>query len=391
MSVATIDIADVRRRFSSLAGDFAFFDAAGGTQVPDEVGVAIAEALRTASGNLGAPYATGDRVAEILSGAEQRSARFLGCAPHEIVLGANMSTLNFTLTRTASREFEAGDEILVSRLDHDANAAPWIEVAHDRGVVVKLIDVHDDTTLDFDDLEAQLSERTRVVAFSWAANSVGTVIDAQRACELAHRAGALAWIDAVHYAAHEPIDVAAIGADILLCSPYKFCGPHLGIAYVREEVAREWRPYKVRPAATEPLGRRFETGTQPYELLAGLNATFDYLDEIGGMAAIRDYERALAARLLDELPDRVTIYGRQDLEQRVPTFLLNVEGMAAADLTARLVSDGFGVWCHDTYYALGLYERLGYDQAVRLGIIHYNSEDEVDRLAAAISAAASGS
>src|SRR5262249_41841684 len=159
---------------------------------------------------------------------------------------------------------------------HDGNVAPWLELAEDRGLVVQLVDVNPDTTLDLQDLERKLSDRTRVVAFPWASNAIGTIVDAKAVCELAHQAGALAWIDAVHYAAHEPIDAAAVGADVLICSPYKFCGPHLGMAFVRESLADTWRPYKARPAPDAPVGRRFETGTLPYELLAGLNATFAY-------------------------------------------------------------------------------------------------------------------
>ncbi|HEX6020607.1 MAG TPA: aminotransferase class V-fold PLP-dependent enzyme, partial [Solirubrobacter sp.] len=275
------DVGAVRRRFSSLQGDFTFFDAPGGSQVPDEVGEAMARCLREASANIGAPYETSRRVAAILEGAEQRAARFLGCEPHEIVFGTNMTSLNFALSRTAGRDFRPGDEILVSSLDHDGGVAPWLELAHDRDLVVRHIELNDDTSLDFDDLQAKLSDRTRVVAFAWASNAIGTVTDARRVCELAHSVGALAWIDAVHYAAHEPIDVRAVDADVVICSPYKFCGPHLGLAYGRAEVIERWRPYKARPAPTSPLGRRFETGTQPYELLAGLNATFDYLDDIG--------------------------------------------------------------------------------------------------------------
>ena len=302
------DLGAVRRRFSSLQGDFTFYDAPGGSQVPDEVGEAMARCLREASANIGAPYETSRRVGAILEGAEQRSARFLGCEPHEIVFGTNMTSLNFALSRTAGRGFEAGDEILVSSLDHDGGVAPWLELAHDRDLVVRHVELNDDTTLDFDDLQAKLSERTRVVAFAWASNAIGTVTDARRVCELAHSVGALAWIDAVHYAAHEPIDVRAVDADVLLCSPYKFCGPHLGLAYGRAEVIERWRPYKARPAATTPLGRRFETGTQPYELLAGLNATFDYLDDIGGFDVIVPYERALGERFLAALPDAATVF-----------------------------------------------------------------------------------
>src|SRR3954468_11050274 len=303
MSTTVLNVQELRRRFTSLQGDFIFFDAPGGSQVPDEVGDAMARCLREASANLGAPYATSQRVKAILEEAEAKAARFLGCDSHEIIFGANMTSLDFSLARTAGRGFEPGDEILVSSLDHDGGVAPWLELAHDKDLVVKHVELRDDTTLDYDDLEAKLSDRTRVVAFAWASNAIGTVTDAKRVSELAHSVGALAWIDAVHYAAHEPIDVRAVDADVLICSPYKFCGPHLGMAYGRAEVIETWRPYKARPSATSPLGRRFETGTQPYELLAGLNATFDYLDDIGGFEAIAPYERGLGERFLAALPD----------------------------------------------------------------------------------------
>jgi cysteine desulfurase family protein (TIGR01976 family) len=385
----TIDSGAVRGRFSSLQSGFTFFDAPGGSQVPDEVGEAIARALREASANLGAGYATSLRVKEILEEAEGKAARFLGCEPHEIVFGPNMTSLNFTLSRTAGRAFHAGDEILVSSLDHDGGVAPWLELAHDRDLVVKHIELCDDSTLDYDDLESKLSERTRVVAFAWASNAVGTIVDAQRVCKLAHDAGALAWVDAVHYAAHEPIDVREIGADVLICSPYKFCGPHLGVAYGRASVLETWRPYKVRPAPSNPLGRRFETGTQPYELLAGFNATIDYLDSIGGFEAIVPFERSLGERFIEGVSSRgVTIYGLPRMEGRVPTFLVNVDGVPAADVAAHLASRDIGVWAHDSWYSLDLYKRLGYsDAAVRIGFIHYNTPDEVDRLIAGLESA----
>jgi cysteine desulfurase family protein (TIGR01976 family) len=379
-----IDVAAVRDRFSSLQG-FAFLDAPGGSQVPDEVGDAIARALREASANLGAGYATSRRVAEILTEAERNAARFLGCEPYEVIFGANMTSLNFMLSRTAARGFRPGDEILVSSLDHDGGVAPWLELAHDTGLVVRHIGLNDDTTLDLGDLQRKLGPRTRVVAFAWASNAVGTLVDAQRVCRLAHEAGALAWIDAVHYAAHEPIDVREAGADVLICSPYKFCGPHLGIAYGRAEVIERWRPYKVRAAPSDPLARRFETGTLPYELLAGFNATIGYLESIGGFAAIVPYERSLGQRFLDGISGAVTVYGLPGMDGRVPTFLVNVDGVAAEDVAARLAAAQIGVWAHDSWYSLDLYPRLGYaGKSVRIGFIHYNTADEVDRLLAAL-------
>src|SRR5579863_4835957 len=372
MADPVLDPTAVRRRFSALAGGFAFLDAPGGSQVPDSVGDAVARTLREASANMGAAYETSRRVGAIVTEAEAKAAAFLGCEPHEVIFGPNMTSLNFMLSRTVGRGFEPGDEILVSSLDHDGGVAPWIELAHDRDLRVQHIELAPDSTLDYEDLRSKLTERTRVVAFAWASNAIGTIVDAARVAELAHSVGALCWVDAVHYAAHEPIDVHAIDADVLLCSPYKFCGPHLGMAYGRTSLLESLRPYKARPAPLHPLGRRFETGTLPYELLAGFNATIDYLHEIGGMAAIVPYERALGQRFLDTIPDSVTVYGLPTLEGRVPTFLINVEGAAAADVAGELAQRGIGVWAHDSWYSLNLYKRLGYESgAIRVGFIHY--------------------
>jgi cysteine desulfurase family protein (TIGR01976 family) len=390
LNLAT-DLSGVRERFTALQQGFAFFDAPGGSQVPDEVGDAIAAALREASANLGAGYPTGHRVKQILEAAEAGAARFLGCDPHEVIFGPNMTTLNFMLSRTAARDFAAGDEILVSSLDHDGGVAPWLELAHDRDLVVRHIELNADTTLDYEDLAAQLGPRTRVVAFAWASNAIGTMVDAQRVCAMAHEAGALAWIDAVHYAAHEPIDVRAVDADVLICSPYKFCGPHLGVAYGRASLLETWRPYTARPAPMAPLSRRFETGTLPFEQLAGFNATLAYLDSIGGFAAIAPWERELGERFLAGLPDSVTVYGLPGMAGRVPTFLINVDGVAAVDVAAALAERRIGVWAHNSWYSLNLYQRLGYEQdAIRLGFIHYNTAEEVDRLLAALEACGAG-
>jgi cysteine desulfurase family protein (TIGR01976 family) len=383
------DVDAVRRRYSSLAGGFRFFDAPGGTQVPDEVGEAIARALREASANLGARYETGLRVERILTGAKAAGARMLGCDPAEVVFGANMTTLNFAFARTLARDLRAGDEIVVTRLDHDAGVAPWVELAEDLELEVRQVDLLDDLTLDLDDLERKLSDRTRVVAFAWASNAVGAVADARRICSLAHEVGALAWIDAVHYAAHEPIDVRAIGADLALCSAYKWCGPHLGLAYVRPDAVEHWRPFKARPSPNTPIGRRFETGTPPFELLAGLTATVEYLEAIGGFEAIVPFERALGERFLAGLPDTVEVYGPRTMDQRVPTFLVNVRGVPARDVAERLAQRGYGVWHHDSWYSLGLRPRLPYDdEAVRIGLFHYNTAYEVDGLLGELAAVA---
>ncbi len=372
-------IAAVRSPFSSLNDGFVFLDAPGGTQTPDEVAEAVATVYREASGNLGAPYATSRRLEALVDEARAASARFLGCTFDEVIFGANMTTLNFTLSRTLGRQLEPGDEIVVTRLDHDANVAPWLDLAADRDLRVLHADVRADTSLDFADLESQLSGRTKVVAFPWAANSTGTVVDARAICDLAHRAGALAWVDAVQYAAHEPMDVRAIDADVVTCSSYKFCGPHLGIAYGRQELLESWRPYKARPVSFEPVGHRFETGTLPYELLGGLIATYAYLDSLGGMAALAAWERELGERMLAGLPAGARLYGLPTMTGRLPVFLVNFPGISSALLSEELAELGFGVWSHGSYYALGLHERIGWGEALRIGLAHYNTLEEMDR------------
>ena len=380
MSTTLLDVNAARRRFSSLEGDFVFLDAPGGSQVPDEVGEAIARTLREASANIGALYETSHRVEGILATARDDAARFLNCSADDVIFGQNMTVLDFALSRTAARDWREGDRILVSRLDHDGGVSPWVELAADRGFEVDWVDVTDDLRLDLDDLERKLDDRVRVVACVASSNAVGTIIDVARVSELAHSVGALCWVDAVQYAAHEPVDVQALGCDVFLCSAYKFCGPHLGLAYGRHELLESWRPYKARPAASHPVGRKFEPGTAPYELLAGFSATIGYLESLGGMPAIAAYEHELGQRFLDGLPDSVTVYGPQTMEGRVATFLLNVDGVPAADVAAKMAERGFGVWAHDNWYSLGLREKLLYPQdAVRVGLLHYNTADEIDR------------
>src|SRR5881409_3615315 len=301
-STVTFDVEAVRARFSALRQPLAFFDGPGGTQVPDEVIDAVARYYRESNANVSGPYDTSRRTEALVTQARLTAARFLGCSPDETIFGANMTTLAFALTRTAGRAWHGGDEIIVTKLDHDANVSPWLELAHDKDLTVRFVDIHDDTTLDLDDLERLLSDRTRVVSFPVASNAVGTLTDMRRIVELAHGAGALAWADAVHYGPHGPIDVADWGVDVLICSPYKYFGPHLGLAYGRADLLESWRPYKVRPSANEPLGHRFETGTMQHELLAGFVAAVEYVHAIG-WDAIRAQEHALGERFLDGLPD----------------------------------------------------------------------------------------
>jgi len=368
-----LDVEAARARFSALQRPFAFLDGPAGTQVPDEVIDAISGYLRESNANVGGQFETSRRTGELVTAAHEAAARFLGCSPDEAIFGPSMTALNFNLSRTVGRELEAGDEIVVTRLDHDANVAPWLELARDLDLVVRFADY------DLSDLEDQLSERTRVVAFPWASNALGTLVDAHRICELAHEAGALAWIDAVHYAPHGPIDVGMVGADVLLCSPYKFYGPHLGLAFVRRELLARWRPYKVRPATG------YETGTAQHELLAGFVAAIEYLESLGWDAIVA-HERELGERLLTGLPERVTLYGPPTMDGRVPTFALNVGGRSPSEVAVRLGEQGIFVWDGD-YYAVEAMQRLGLENgAVRVGIVHYNTEGEVDRVLAELRA-----
>jgi cysteine desulfurase family protein (TIGR01976 family) len=321
-----------------------------------------------------------------VEGARVAAGRFLGCAAEEVTFGANMTSLTFALSRTAARGWSAGDEIVVTRLDHDGNVAPWLELADDLGLVVRFADITDDCDVDLADLERQLSSRTRVVAFPVASNAVGTLTDVGRIVELAHSAGALAWADAVHAAPHVPTDVKAWDVDVLVCSPYKFFGPHLGVAYARPEVAETWRPYKVRPQADEPLGHRFETGTQPFELLAGFVAAVEYVESIG-WEAIQAHEQSLGERFLAGLPAGLTLYGRQTMAGRVPTFMFTIDGIAPDEVGRRLGEQGIALW-PGNYYALEVLRRLELDDsggAVRAGFVHYNTHAEVDRLLDALS------
>jgi cysteine desulfurase family protein (TIGR01976 family) len=385
VSATLLDVAAVRARYTALRRRLAFFDGPGGTQCPDEVIDAIAGYLREDNANVGAPYVTSQRTSELVELAHEKAGAFLGCSGHEVAFGQSMTSLNFLLTRALGRELSAGDEVLVTKLDHDANVSPWLALQDDLGIVVRFVDVHDDLSLDFDSLEAQLGGRTRVVAFPAAANSVGTAPDVRRITELAHGVGALAWADAVHYGPHGPIDVAAWDVDVLLCSPYKFFGPHMGMAYGKAELLSSWRPYKVRPAADEPVGHRYELGTCQHELLAGLVAAVDYVGSLGWEAIVR-HERELGERFLAGLPEGVDLYGLPTMEGRVPTFCFNVKGRTSEQVATHLAQREVAVWWGN-YYAIEMMSRLGLDPwlgAVRAGIVHYNTPEEVDRLLAGI-------
>jgi cysteine desulfurase family protein (TIGR01976 family) len=383
VSALALDVGAIRARFSSLDTPWALFDGPAGTQTPDSVIDAIATYLRESNANLGGSFESSVRSDALVTEARLAASSFLGCTADEVVFGQNMTTLNFVLARTLGRELSAGDEIIATKLDHDANVSPWLELALDLQLTVRLVELRDDTTLDLDDLAAKLTDRTRVVAFPLASNAVGTLVDARRVTELAHDAGALAWADAVHYAPHRPIDVSALDVDVLICSPYKFYGPHLGLAFGRAELLEHWRPYKVRPAANEPIGSRFETGTLAHELLAGFVAAVDYVHEIG-WDAIQARERALGERFLAGLPERWRLHGLPTMAGRVSTFALTSALLTPDVAAARLAERKLAVWSGD-YYAVEVMRRLGLaDGAVRVGVVHYNTTEEVDRLVAAL-------
>jgi cysteine desulfurase family protein (TIGR01976 family) len=379
--VSSIDA--VRARFTALQRPLAFFDGPGGTQVPDSVIDAVAGYLRAANANLGGPFETSRLSEELVTNAHVAAAEFLNATVDEVAFGANMTTMNFALSRTAAREWEEGDEIVCTKLDHDGNISPWLELAHDKGLVVNFCEVDDECRLDLDHLRSLLTERTRVVAFPWASNAVGTVTPVAEVTALAREAGALAWVDAVHYAPHGPIDVQAAGADVLLCSPYKFYGPHLGLAFGRRELLESWRPYKVRPSDDFPVGHRYETGTLAHELLAGFVAAVDYLQDVG-WDFVAEHERELGQQFLDGLPAGYRLHGIPSLEGRVPTFAITHESRSPQETATVLGDRGFAVW-HGNYYAVEIMKRLGLDEgAVRIGIVHTNTTDEVERLLAAL-------
>ena len=388
----------VRPLFPALARDAAFLDGPGGSQAPESVIEAIAGHLRAGTANDGGVFATSLDTIALLAGARRAAAELTGSAPEEIAFGANMTTLNFQLAHAVARTCAPGDEIVVTELDHDANVSPWLRVAEDHGLVVRHAPLrHADATLDLDALEALVGERTRVVAFTLASNAVGSAPDARRIAQIAHDAGALAWADAVHYAPHRQPDRRALGLDVLLCSPYKFFGPHLGIAAIRQDLAESWPADRVRPASEDPPGHRFETGTPSFEALAGTVAAIEYLRELGdgdldtAFARIRAHEDALARDVLERLPaiPGVTLHGIAEpdrVAERTPTFCFTVDGSTPRAVAEHLAAEDVYVW-DGNYYALSLMESLGLEEhggAVRAGFLHYNTAEEADRLVAAV-------
>ncbi len=416
-----LDLSSYRRFFPSLALDVngkqaIYFDNPGGTQVAQQVIDAMVTYFREANANTHGAFLTSHRTDQVILAARTAMADFLHAAgPNEIVFGPNMTTLTFAFSRAIGKTLQPGDEIVVTILDHDANVAPWLAL-QERGVVVRTVDVHpENMTLDMEDMRAKMNERTRVVAVGYASNAVGTINDVVTIIRWAREVGSLVWIDAVQYAPHGPIDVQTLDADFLVCSSYKFFGPHLGILYGKAEHLEKFPAYKVRPASNS-IPDRWETGTQNHEGLAGLVGVIDYLamigreqstlysemfnEEVGGssysgrqrelkiaMHAMMEYERGLSAQLLSGLREinGIQVYGitnPQQLAGRVPTIACTIAGHTPRELAERLATQGIFAW-DGNYYALGVMERLGLEAkggALRLGMAHYNTLDEIDRV-----------
>ncbi len=409
MPALDLELGWVRAQFPALkqkmdGQSVVFLDGPGGTQVPQSVIDAISDYLTSSNANLHGAFATSARTDALVAKAREATADFLGCRPDEIVFGANMTTLTFAISRAIGRDLQPGDEILVTMLDHDANIAPWLAL-QERGVVVRTVDIQADCTLDLADLERQLTERTKLVAVTYASNAVGTINPVAKIGQLAHAVGALVFVDAVHYAPHASIDIQALDCDFLVCSAYKFFGPHLGILYGKHKHLSRLLPYKVRPATNE-VPACWETGTLNFESLAGLVATIDYLTKLGrrvssnvsgglnqrealvaAMRAIQAYEHSLAQELLPSLLkiSGVTLYGITDPERfgwRTPTVGMLLAGYTPYELAKALGERGIFTW-NGNFYALSLTQRLGVESRgglLRIGLAHYNTLEEVHRL-----------
>ena len=405
----TFDVAAIRARFPALSlkhggQPMAFFDGPGGTQVPDTVIDAVADYYRRSNANHGGAFETSRRSDAIVEEAHAAVADLLGVAADEMTLGPNMTTLTFHLSRSIAASFRPGDEIVVTGLDHQANVDPWIAAARDNELIVRTWEPRlDDCTLPVEDLDTLIGPRTRLVAVGWASNAVGTINPVAEIAAVAHRAGAWLYVDAVHAAPHLSLDARAVGADFVACSVYKFFGPHVGAVYGRGEILASLPAYKVRPAS-----HRFETGTGNFEGYAGALAAVEYLAWVGerlggagagadrrarlvaGMTAIRSYEMVLYRRLADGLAaiPGVTTLGITDpaaFDRRTPTAALTIDGVTPRAAAEALGDQGIAVWDGD-FYATGLIERLGLapEGVLRIGLTHYNTRAEVDRLLAAL-------
>ena len=409
----SLDPSLIRNQFPSLDRPAIFFDNPGGTQIARQSAARIQTYLLETNANHEGAFATSRQSDAILDEAHAAMADFLNAArPEEIIFGNNMTTLTLHISRSLARTLNPGDEIVVTRLDHDANISPWLLVAEERGCKVTWIDFDvEDCTLKLDEFEKALEHKPKIVAFGYASNAVGTINPVRKITQMAHAAGALVYVDAVQYAPHGPIDVQSLGVDFLVCSSYKFFGPHAGALYGRYELLDELKAYKVRPA-TDSLPGKFETGTQNHEGIAGVLGALEYFEWLGktfgaeqeeglrergysgrrlelkkAMTVLRACEFELSRALLSALEQvpGLRLYGLADprkLDQRVPTFSFTLEGKHPRAVAEALAAEGIYVW-DGNYYALAVTERLGVEQSggmVRVGAVHYNTLDEVRRL-----------
>jgi cysteine desulfurase family protein (TIGR01976 family) len=417
---SVLDVAWAREQFPSLGlsvggRSAVYFDNPAGTQVPRQVEQAMLSYFAEANANTHGTFLTSRRTDALVERARLLTAAFLGAnSPDEIAFGPNMTTLTLSLSQAIGRTLRAGDEVIVSDLDHDANISPWLEL-EERGIVVRRIPIEPARgTLDLSAFERLLSERTRLVAVGYASNALGTVNDVRRISELAHSAGARVWIDAVHFAPHRPIDVGALGVDYLVCSAYKFFGPHLGVFWGKHELLEALPARRIRPSPSS-APEKFEPGTKNHEGLAGLVGALEYVAALGvgsghavpfgadlpalgvarerlraAMVAIAGYESELCRALcsgLCAIPG-LALYGVRDpgeLEARVPTFGFTLAGADNLEVARRLAERGIFVWAGH-HYALTLMERLGLGESglVRVGAVHYNTAEEIERLLAAL-------
>ena len=413
----TFDVGWVREQFPSLqlkvnGNTAAFLDGPAGTQVPRQVMDAVQKYFLEANANTYGAFVTSRRTNEMISAARAAMADLFNCSPEEVVFGQNMTTITLSLARAIGRELKPGDEILLTILDHDANYSPW-KVLEEKGVVIRTVDIREsDCTLDLDDLKSKLNAKTKLVAVGYASNIVGTINPVAEITKLAHGAGAMIFIDAVHYAPHGPIDVKALDCDFLVCSPYKFFGPHMGTLYGKKEHLERFKPYKVRPA-TDVVPECWETGTQVQELIAGILAAVEYIAELGRrcdpsaktrrealLASYRStvaYERTLVTRLIEGLLviPGLQFFGITDpsrFAERCSTVSFRLGKGTPTDAATFLGERGIFTW-DGNFYALNLTERLSVERlggVLRVGLVHYNTSEEVDRLLAALNEFSAG-
>jgi cysteine desulfurase family protein (TIGR01976 family) len=406
-----LDLNWVRSQFPSLSQKVngqpaVFLDGPGGTQVPQRVIDAISDYLKRNNANTCGAYATSRNTDAVIANARTAMADFLGCDADEIVFGANMTSLTYALSRAIGKGLRPGDEIVLTHLDHDANVSTW-RALEERGVAIRMAEIHEaDCTLDMADLAGKISARTKLVAVGYASNAVGTINDVKEIVRLAHQQAAMAFIDAVHYAPHGPIDVRDLDCDFLVCSTYKFFGPHMGVLYGKREHLQKLQPYKLR-ANTNATPNRWEWGTLNHECIAGITACVDYLAALGwsvnpaagsrraallaAFEAIQRHERGLIEVLIPGLMKvpGLKLYGISDRKQfnrRCPTLAVRIKGHTPLELATKLGERGFFTW-DGNYYALNLTERLDVEKDggfLRIGLAHYNTLEEVERLLAAL-------